>query len=198
MTVTPARPILRFTHPDRPAAEWHLQHRPEVDGTPWLLLYVPTGQDLLFGSDGFAAQFIADPDNTAYLRDLAKAALTAADGPETAGRARRVLAIHDGQLHPDDATGVCLCGGYLALARHQVDPDAVDRHVDACHNCYLLPLGLRRTCETLHHHQPCTNPHNRPDPVHCDHPRCTVPAEAVGPRCVRDNTWCCGCCHEPN
>jgi hypothetical protein len=194
-----------------------------IPGTPWDVVYLPTGQVTQHASLPKARVWTAHQGGEFALANLRADALAVIDRagasagvlcftpgtPESTkaaarareaeaaavrlGLARRALAVLDGLLIADTPDAQCSgaeCGGYLAAL--VVGARATWAHADACSECADQPIEKRRGCELAHQHVPCGDP----DPVLCDHDRCTTPAAAVliGGQCPRGREACCGCC----
>lgn len=188
--------------------------RTEEPTTPWVVIYLPTGQTTQFGSLPAARAWTASPSALQQLRATAGDVIrwggatgTIAIGAWAGGHTRRVAedaraaagrvavamrwaAVLDGGLVAEPATARChrngplMCGGYLA----EVDGQWV--HVDACRECVGLPAGQRRQCHNLTGHQACGDA----DPVLCEHARCGEPAEVAIGLCPRGRDACCESC----
>lgn len=154
-----------------------------ANGAPdaWIGEYLPTGDQVTAKTMNAVRAMAARPAVLEHFRAQAAAAVAA--GPSRRIReyalARRRLQVLDGQLvaewHPD---GMCACGGYLVG----------DLHLDACPGCIEQPPGKRIRCRYLVAHRACATP----DPVRCDHYRCTD--RALPAPCWTGNLPCCGCC----
>lgn len=196
---------------------WTYQ-RVEDGATPWEVTYAPTGQTAMHGSLPAARRWTAHDDGAFALANLragaqlvidrggaeatllcfnpgtpesARAAARARHAAAAAERlalARRCAGVLDGLVIAADPDARCTCGGYLAAAI--TGERAAWMHADTCRECIGQPLEQRRVCRALARHAPCGDP----DPVLCDHLRCSAPSVYLVGQCRRGRDGCCGCC----
>jgi hypothetical protein len=197
--------------------------RTETSGTPWVVTYVPTGQDVLFTTlpdsrrwtardEGhYAVAFLLAEARTVISRQGEEHTVVFAGHPgapkpdtsardaelaaERLGRARRWEAIHTGTLSADEPDTRCTGDACSGyLTATFAGERAAWVHADTCRECVDEAPAQRRECRNLHLHRPCGDA----DPVQCDHDRCTVatlPNLPTG-QCPRGRTACCGCCDD--
>lgn len=170
-------------------------HRIDDEGTPWLIVYRPTGQQVVpYGTLAAAREATAG----GLLDELRRRAYLAAfHGEDTKSRAdgQRWLAVHmrgAGTTYGADPDWRCRCGGYLLEATG----DGRLAHVDCCRECYTPGAGLvGDTCVVAPDHRFCGDP----QPIECGHHRdnrCQAPARPNdGAGCGKaGDVDCCGVC----
>jgi|GEM_PF-1449331 len=186
-------------------------HRTEETGTPWEIVYLPTGQMLQAGSLASARRWTASggalttlrdeacriiarsgvPDGPIYKADPTGRLVEVAPDPDEVSRrlyrAWRWHLIHEGQMAPRGTRPDyrCECGGYL------VEDPANDTmaHIDACPECIGDP---DQPChDNQRKHVAC----EEVTPALCDHAGCGRFAQ-VGMPCAYGRECCCGCCEE--
>lgn len=194
---------------DRPLWTYERVDRP---GTPWVVIYGPTGQEEPVTSLPAGRRWTAGPDAVEEL--WARAGQVITDRGRTAAvvlrrvggllrpveedpavcatrvaAARRCFAIHAGRMLPAGGItpeAVCPCGGHLAWRT------AGWVHVDACADCWTPRTGwVDGPCPRPEPHPVC----DVPEPERCGHHRCPAPASLTQHPCGADRENCCGCCH---
>lgn len=197
--------------------------RTETPSTPWVVAYVPTGQDVMFASLPKARTWTAGDAAVPFLRRLALDVIDrkGADGTvllfdpgtsgsvraearrraaeaaaERLGRARRALALHDGLVLADHPDARCT-GGTAGECGGFLTALVVDDRAAWVH----ADSCSECVHEPLAKRRDCRALHRHapcgdPDPVLCDHPQCSTPAVGLvaGAGCARGEDACCGCC----
>jgi hypothetical protein len=195
--------------------------RTDTPGTPWMVRYQPTGQEVPFTTladgrrwtarDEYALAFLraealqviarlgeasgvlAFNPGTPESTRAAVRARAAVVAAERLGRARRCVAVLDGLVLADDPDTRCTGGGECGgyLTVAIAGDRAAWVHADTCRECINVDPAKRRECHDLHRHVPCGDP----DPVLCEHLWCTTPTVLLaGQQCPAGRDDCCGCC----
>lgn len=197
--------------------------RTETPGTPWLVTYRPTGQDVLFTTLDDGRRWTARDGGEraiAFLRAEAQRvidrkgddgrilmftpgtpesvraetrAMAAAAAAERFGRARRWAGVLDGLVLADEPDARCTGRGCCGYLTAAVAGD----------RAAWVHADACRECvdEQPEKRRECRELHRHvpcgdADPVLCDHARCTTAALPVldGGQCPRGLDACCGCC----
>jgi hypothetical protein len=199
--------------------------RTEETTTPWEVTYLPTGQVVTMttllagrrwtardggryalaslladaqrvldrqGSDGSVLCFPPSMPEAQRAEQRRRAAQAAA---ERFALARRWCGVLEGLISPDSPDALCTggvdtCSGYLSASVSGTAAAWV--HADACSECAGEDLAGRRACRALYRHTACGDP----EPVLCEHHRCSTPAIPVhvAGDCPAGRGACCGCC----
>ncbi|TAK89358.1 MAG: hypothetical protein EPO06_11895 [Burkholderiaceae bacterium] len=166
--------------------------RQEMTGTPWIVKYLPTGQESgLYGNLPDARADIASGEAYGRLRWEAKQVALDLAQPEPArAHAMRWLSVYLRDAGADEPDARCECGGYLIIATR----DGRMAHLDCCAECWTPGVdGLRPVDAELCRHVTC--PDARPE--QCAHLGCVADGRLDVAACQAGHGlgWCCGCCN---
>jgi hypothetical protein len=197
---------------------WSYYRLDGVPGTPWEVVYNPTGQNTLLGSEQAARRWTASNEAVPYFiqqaRDiidregidpsvtLVTTGLSAQDkaaqeiryAEECRYRLRRAcrwLLIHDGRMTP--AGGQVLPESRCSCGGLLTYTAGQWRHIDACPECYDPANGWVLPChDKMRLHVACLEV----DPLSCLHICCARPMDLARQPCPTGKERCCGCCEE--
>lgn len=112
----------------------------------------------------------------------------------------RAVALLEGKMADTEPDTRCTCrgmacSGYLCDIPGPADPDTgrlTTRWVsaDACADCVGGDLNERRLCGLLTPHRACPEP----EPLLCEHVRCSAPVDPLAGPCAVGYDGCCSCC----
>lgn len=163
--------------------DW-VARRVEMPGTPWIVTYLPTGQESCHSNQHRSRRYIGRPNILELLLDRALTDLRRE--PDSRNHQRAVRHLTGTMVMPDPllpAEAVCTCGGMLVCI------DRLWRHLDVCRWCETT--GTRCDDAVQTHHAGC----DHPTPAPCSHANCHAANDLMAVPCLSGHTLCSGCCH---